>query len=195
MRAPAWTDDRVAVTALFLAAIAYGIQSLLDWTWFVPGPTVMALVAAGFVAGRGPAPEAAAPAEAPAARARLRERGSRLPCGVLAALRRAWNIWQPERADGRADDAIALAAKGDIDEALEAAHDAQDIDPLAIKPLFAEAAVTSAPDATRRRSPSSSGPRPSTRGPAGLAPARRLPALRARRSGGSCRGARSGALP
>ena len=140
-RAPAWTDDRVAVTALFLATIGYGIQSALDWTWFVPGPTVMALVAAGFVAGRGPAPEAAAPAEPPP-RARVTPVRVALAVGaVLAALAAGWSIWQPERADRKADEAIELSGTGEFDAALDAAHDAQDIDPLSIKPLFAEATV------------------------------------------------------
>ena len=141
MRAPAWTDDRIAVTALFLAAIAYGIQSALDWTWLVPGPPVRALVAAGFVAGRGPAPGAAAPAEPPP-RARVTPVRVALAIGaVVAALAASWSIWQPERADSKADEAIALSGSGDLDAALAAARDAQDIDPLSIKPLFAEAAV------------------------------------------------------
>jgi len=141
MRAPAWTADRIAVTALFLAAIAYGIQSALDWTWFTPGPTVMALVAAGFVAGRGPAPEAAAPVEEPP-RSRLSRGRIALAAGaLLAALAASWSIWQPERAENRANEAIALSGSGRLDEALDAAHDAQEIDPLAIKPLFAEATV------------------------------------------------------
>ena len=141
MRAPAWTADRVAVTALFLAAVAYGIQSALDWTWFVPGPTVMALVAAGFVAGRGPAPEAAAPVEEPP-RSRLSPgRIALAAAAVLAALAASWSIWQPERAENRANEAIALSGSGSLDAALDAARDAQEIDPLAIKPLFAEATV------------------------------------------------------
>jgi tetratricopeptide (TPR) repeat protein len=60
---------------------------------------------------------------------------------VLAALAASWSIWQPERADDKADQAIELSGTGDLDEALDAARDAQDIDPLSIKPLFAEAAV------------------------------------------------------
>jgi O-antigen ligase len=141
MRAPAWTPDRVAVTALFLGAIAYAIQSTLDWTWFVPGPTVMALVAAGFVAGRGPAPEAAAPSEAPPRSRFTRGRVALAGAAVLAALAASWSIWQPERADNRANEAIALAGASRFDDALDAAHEAQDIDPLSIKPLFAEAIV------------------------------------------------------
>jgi len=140
-RAPAWTADRTAVTALFLAAIAYGVQALLDWTWFVPGPTVMALVAAGFVAGRGPAPAAAAPVEEPPRSRLTPARIALAVAAVLAALAASWSIWQPERGDRRANEALELSGAGKFDEALDAAHDAQDIDPLAIKPLFAEATV------------------------------------------------------
>jgi tetratricopeptide (TPR) repeat protein len=102
---------------------------------------VMALVAAGFVAGRGPAPEAAAPVEE-APRPRLtRARVSLAAAAGLAALAASWSVWQPERADNRANEAFALSGTGRLDEALDAAQDAQDIDPLSIKPLFAEATV------------------------------------------------------
>ncbi|MGH2804117.1 MAG: O-antigen ligase family protein, partial [Thermoleophilaceae bacterium] len=48
-----WDPDRCAMVALGLIAVVFGLQSAIDWTWFVPGPAAMALVAAGFVAGRG----------------------------------------------------------------------------------------------------------------------------------------------
>ena len=53
-RRPTWTTERTALLALTLCAVGFGVQSAADWTWFVPGPTVAALVAAGYVAGRGP---------------------------------------------------------------------------------------------------------------------------------------------
>jgi hypothetical protein len=51
----------VGLVALALSALVFGLHSLVDWVWFVPGPAAMAMVAAGFVAGRGPlrAPQAA----------------------------------------------------------------------------------------------------------------------------------------
>jgi hypothetical protein len=49
-----WTAERVGLVALALSAIVYGLHSAVDWIWFVPGPTVMAVLAAGYVAGRGP---------------------------------------------------------------------------------------------------------------------------------------------
>jgi hypothetical protein len=64
-RPPPWTPERVGLIALALTAIVYGLHSAVDWIWFVPGPTVMAVLAAGYVAGRGPLAvpeETAAPA-------------------------------------------------------------------------------------------------------------------------------------
>ena len=49
----AFDADRVALAALALAVVVFALHSTIDWTWFVPGPTIMALVAGGFVAGRG----------------------------------------------------------------------------------------------------------------------------------------------
>src|SRR5256885_16537451 len=54
--------QRVGVVALALCALVFGLQSAIDWTWFVQGPTVMAMAAAGLVAGR------AAPRSRPAPR-------------------------------------------------------------------------------------------------------------------------------
>ena len=51
---PDWTEERLLLIGLALVVVAYGFQSSIDWTWFIPGPTVAAIVAAGFVAGRGP---------------------------------------------------------------------------------------------------------------------------------------------
>ena len=59
-----WTPERVGLSALTLSAVVYGLHSAVDWIWFVPGPTVMALVGAGLVAGRGPAVREPEPEEA-----------------------------------------------------------------------------------------------------------------------------------
>jgi O-antigen ligase len=138
VRGPTWTRERTAPAALFLAAVAYGVQASLDWTWFVPGPTVMALLAAGFVAGIGP--DGAAREAAP----RLHLRPPRIVLAVLAvlaSLATVWSISQPARADRLANTALRLAGGGDLEGALAKAREAQDVDPLALKPLFAEAAV------------------------------------------------------
>jgi tetratricopeptide (TPR) repeat protein len=63
----AFDADRVALWALALSALAFALHSAIDWVWFVPGPTLMAIVAAGFVVGRGPlrAGETTAPVPPP----------------------------------------------------------------------------------------------------------------------------------
>ena len=48
-----WTPERVGLAALAATAVASACSRLIDWTWFVPGPAVIALAAAGFVAGLG----------------------------------------------------------------------------------------------------------------------------------------------
>jgi O-antigen ligase len=140
-----WTADRIALVSLTLIAVVFGLQSLIDWTWFIPGPTAMALVAGGYVAGRGPA---AAVDERPALEA-LRERFSQsapprliAAAGVLlAALLCAWAVWQPESSDRATGDALALADQGDYDAAIAKADDAADTNPLSAEPYLVKAAI------------------------------------------------------
>ena len=105
-----WDDDRIALVATALIAIVFGLQSVIDWTWFVPGPTAMALVAAGFVAGRAPFGLPAPPVAASSTRADRARRGCWPRPGVLvAAVLLAWAIWQPEASDRATSDALRLA--------------------------------------------------------------------------------------
>jgi tetratricopeptide (TPR) repeat protein len=152
-----WNADRTAVVALALMAIVFGLQSAIDWTWFVPGPAVMTVVAAGFVAGRGPV-AALAPARstAPAAPAvgGLRERAraflSARPARGRLALAIAllvtmlvcvWTLWQPERADDEANHAIALVEQAELARAERAAERAANVNPLSPRPLWVQALV------------------------------------------------------
>jgi tetratricopeptide (TPR) repeat protein len=137
-----WSGDRIALVALVLIAIAFGLQSAIDWTWFVPGPAAMAIAAAGFVAGRGPS--AARQGPAPGLAAHSGPSPQRLLSAaavLLAALLTAWAIWQPEAADRATGDAIALADQGDVDGALAKTRDAADTNPLTAQPLLVEAAI------------------------------------------------------
>lgn len=158
---PEWTSDRAALVALALGAIVYGIQSATDWTWFVPGLTATALVAAGFVAGRGPlAPAGAVPASAApgdsadsdAPSASLRPTPLRvLTCAAVAliALLCGWSVWQPvgaDRAIARSYDAIG-AGKPIV--ALREATDAREANPYSIAPLYPIAAALVALDHER----------------------------------------------
>jgi hypothetical protein len=158
-----WDADRVGTTALALAALVYAFQSAIDWTWFVPGPTVMALILAGYVAGRGPAPQ---PAGAPSAIVaagprrdqlvalpRLPRFQLRLPprphtarlvpalLVVAVALCAAWAVYQPQRANNANQDALDLLASKQLPAAAKKADQAHSIDPASVTPLWTKAAV------------------------------------------------------
>ncbi len=139
---PDWTEERILLTGLALVAVAYGFQALIDWTWFIPGPTVAAMAAAGFVAGRGPLPavgeaeaERAPPADGGRDRVRLALAGAVMVTAVLCA----WAVWQPQRSQSAVDEATRLANQGDTSGALRAADRARDIDPYSPDPLYARA--------------------------------------------------------
>ena len=140
MRETSFDAERVGLVALALCAVAFGLQSAIDWTWAVPAPSLMAVVAGGFVAGRA-----------------LRARGGiprpsigRIPRGLFAvaslaaALLCAWAVWQPHRSAEESDRALDLIAQDKLGEAKKAAQRAEDIDPLASRALIVQAAVIDA---------------------------------------------------
>ncbi|MFN2617243.1 MAG: O-antigen ligase family protein [Thermoleophilaceae bacterium] len=149
-----WDAERISLVSLALVAVVFGLQSGIDWTWFVPGPAVMALLAAGFVVGRGPIP-ALAPAGAaaepvypeggPLRSGRLsvppRGRLAAAAAVLVTAVLFAWAIWQPEASNRASDRALALIDQGDFAGAAAKADDAASIDPLSSKPLLVRAAA------------------------------------------------------
>lgn len=144
-RAPDSTE-RGAVVALALCAVGFGAQSAVDWTWFVPGPTLAALLAAGFVAGRGALPVLGTPAQAPTAAVAPAGAGTwRRALGAAAVIVTAglcaWAVWQPERASRANDRASELLDRGDTRAAARQALRARDIDPYSPNPLYSQAAV------------------------------------------------------
>ena len=153
-----WDGQRIALVGTTLSAVAFGLQSAIDWTWFVPGPAVMALVAAGFVAGHGPL-AAVAPTSATAELPALGHRRlfGRLPLPassparvaaaaaiVVCALLCAWAVWQPERSDRLSTRSLELIDAGRYQQAEAKARDAHNADPLSPKPLLVEASAQSA---------------------------------------------------
>jgi O-Antigen ligase len=138
-----WTADRAALVALGLMAIVFGLQSAIDWTWFVPGPAAMAFVAAGFVAGRGPAAPLADSSPLNLREPMQNPSPPRLLAAsavLVAALVTAWAVWQPLAADRLASDAVELE-QGDVDGALAKTREAADTNPLTAEPLLLEAAI------------------------------------------------------
>ncbi len=146
-----WTGERTALLGLVVVAVVFGVQSAIDWTWFVPGVTAVALAAAGFVAGRGAfaaSASGATAALAPESEGRFhRPPWGRVVAavGVLAtAALLCGAIWQPERSSRAAAKAMSEIGEGNLKNAAEEARAARSADPLARRPRFAEASVAAA---------------------------------------------------
>jgi len=147
-----WGPERIGMVTLATVVLVFGVHSFVDWTWFVPGTAVIALLCAGWVAGRGPLTEA--PAQPGELRPRLRA-GVRSPWRAAAAalavalgLVAAWATWQPLRSVHAGNDALAAldgAAKDPkaIDRARDLAQTAHDRNPLSAEPYYDLAVVES----------------------------------------------------
>ena len=50
----AYTPERVGLLTMLCMVVVFGTHSLIDWTWYIPGNACVALLCAGWLAGRGP---------------------------------------------------------------------------------------------------------------------------------------------
>jgi O-antigen ligase len=138
-----YTPERVGLLTMLCLVVVFGVHSLVDWTWYVPGDACAALLCAGWLAGRGPLQ---APAAGQAARRRAQlPRPGRLRLAVaaavvLAALLSAWSQWQPQRSVDASQEALALLAH-DPRAALAAAKTGVDRDPVSAYALTILAGV------------------------------------------------------
>jgi tetratricopeptide (TPR) repeat protein len=131
------TDDaqRAATLTLLATVVVFGVHGLVDWTWFIPGVAVPALVAAGWLAGRGPLSRTRAddgPRRAPS-----RVRYAAVVGLAALVLVGAYAISRPLRASERTDDALAAIDAGKVEQARKDARAAADLDPLTPEPLWA----------------------------------------------------------
>jgi hypothetical protein len=139
----AWDAERAGLVALALCALVFALHSAIDWTWFVPGPTVMALAAAGFVAGRS-ALGSRRVAQAYTGGLEHAPRYALAAAALLVALACSWAVWQPQRSDAETSRALDLLDKHQLPAAARAAASARRIDPLSPDPLLAGAAIDDA---------------------------------------------------
>jgi hypothetical protein len=140
--------EHVAMATLATVVLVFGVHSFVDWTWFVPGTAVIALAAAGWVAGRGPLSEPAPDARMLGARlAQGVRQPSRiaLACGALAlGLLAGWAAWQPLRSVDADNEALAIVPSAtSYPKALALTEKAEDANPLSIEPLLTRALVES----------------------------------------------------
>jgi hypothetical protein len=133
--------ERCGLLTLLCVAVMFGVQSATDWTWYIPGVTVVALLCAGWLAGRGPLEAGVGLA---ARRRPLSQRpgaGALLTALCAVALLGAWVIWQPLRS---ADALSAASNEVNLGTALGDARSAAALDPLSTEPLFVLSALYSA---------------------------------------------------
>jgi hypothetical protein len=159
-----YTPERLGLLSMLCVVVVFGMHSLIDWTWYVPGNACAALVCAGWLAGRGPLAdtigERAATAAGPAGSGvptahTYRDPAFRLPrslselgyaraCVAVAVIAVAvlavWSESQPLRSEDSVNRADALLAH-DPAGALAAANQAVARDPLSPLALFTLAEV------------------------------------------------------
>jgi hypothetical protein len=151
--------ERVGMLTLAVVVLVFAVHSFVDWTWFIPANAAVGLLAAGWVAGRGPLrARLETPAEDPqtadtwphAGRiARLRAavpplRGAAAGLVVAIALAAAWTAYQPVRAVHAGDEAFDRLDRGQPEAAASIARIASERNPLSPEPLFELSAIEQA---------------------------------------------------
>ncbi|MDX6679594.1 MAG: hypothetical protein QOE31_3646, partial [Solirubrobacteraceae bacterium] len=140
-RVRTYAPERTGLLTLVAIVLAFGVHSAIDWTWFVPGNAVVALLAAGWIAGRGPLGVPTRRSHGGLGErlgAGLRERPRAISAAAVAlvALLAAWTVWQPLRSDALAQRSLQTLESGDVAAARDQANAAHDRNPLAVDPLF-----------------------------------------------------------
>jgi hypothetical protein len=141
--------ERAGLLTMLVVVVVFGVHSTIDWTWFVPGVTVPALMCAGWLAGRGPitrpAPTAKARVPLQLLQGRLLVNGPLRLAGVAViaaiALVCAWMILQPLRSSDADQGSINALASGKLKLALSEANTALAREPVSVEPLWNLAAI------------------------------------------------------
>ncbi|HEX5851475.1 MAG TPA: O-antigen ligase family protein [Solirubrobacteraceae bacterium] len=138
-----YAPERIGMLAMLCLVVVFGVHSLVDWTWYVPGDACVALLCAGWLAGRGPlAGSPSTLAVRPTGRP-SRQRQALAGTAIVFALLAAWSQWQPQRSEEAGVRAEALLAR-DHAGALKEANNAVARNPLSIEALSTLAAVQGA---------------------------------------------------
>ncbi len=160
-----YTPERIGMLSMLCLVVVFGVHSFVDWTWYVPGDACVALLCAGWLAGRGPLSAwqgdspagraATVPAGAPAPGERRLAPGMHMPRSVreagpmrvgvavavvIAALLAAWSQWQPQRSADASQQALA-ALSTNPRAAMTKAQTAVSRDPLSAQALITLATV------------------------------------------------------
>jgi hypothetical protein len=131
-------EERAGLVTLLATVVIFGAHSTIDWTWFIPGLAVPALICAGWLAGRGPLAHPVGRAPRPAI---ALERLAAVTALVSLALVGSWLILQPLRASDADAAALAALSANRPAAALADLRSAATIDPYSTEPLYYESFV------------------------------------------------------
>ena len=137
--------ERIGLITMLAVVVTFGVSSLIDWTWFIPGVTVPALLCAGWLAGRGPL-GARTPGRAdtsqPVAKRPIAPGRLAAALGILAAaLVAGWFVWRPLHSSDQVSAAIDALTRADAGAALADARGAAASDPVSTEPLWELSAI------------------------------------------------------
>ena len=126
-----YTAERIGLSSMLCIVITFGAHSLVDWTWYVPGDACVALLCAGWLAGRGTLADSGGRVRLPSSVGQIGQARLVLAAAaVAAALLAAWSQWQPQRSEDSRQQALASLAAREPGRALAAARQAVARDPL-----------------------------------------------------------------
>jgi hypothetical protein len=146
-----YTPERVGMLSMLCVVVVFGVHSFVDWTWYVPGDACVALVCAGWLAGRGPLATRHASIARPRSLSEMGRslsdvgyvRGAVAAAAIAGALLAAWAQWQPQRSVDASQQALAQLAS-DPKGAQANAQAGVSRDPLSAQALFTLSAVEQA---------------------------------------------------
>ena len=147
-RSPApYSDERIGMLTMLCAVVVFGVHSTVDWTWYIPGNACVALICAGWLAGRGPLDDGVMGKRDGPHRRSLRAvdptSAAVAVAVVIAALLAAWTQWAPLRSEDASQEALSLLERNPT-KANSAALAAVSDDPLSVQALFSLARVQQA---------------------------------------------------
>jgi tetratricopeptide (TPR) repeat protein len=142
--AATYAPERVGMLSMLCLVVVFGVHSFIDWTWYVPGDACVALLCAGWLAGRGPLTLAPATLTRPRSLQQIGYVRGAVAAAVLAgALLAAWAQWQPQRSANASQQALTQLAR-DPKSALASARAGVSRDPLSAQALFTLSTVEQA---------------------------------------------------
>jgi hypothetical protein len=148
-----WDAERIGLATLAAVVLVFALHSTIDWTWFVPGNALVALLCAGWVASRSTLRERQGPPEPPAPGGPSRAALTAAALVLLLAVFASWNTLQPLRAAHAQDEALERLDRGALPQAASIAQIARERNPLSVDALFELSAIEQArgrPEEARR---------------------------------------------